>query len=64
MQARDFGDLLDPTVAKQRRLTTRNPTTLLLIQPAEQDVELPMIFPSRMVASPTRCATTLVKHCC
>ena len=62
MQARDFRDLLDPTVAKPCGLTARDPPPLLLIQPAEQHVELSMIFPLGMVASSTRRATTLVNY--
>jgi hypothetical protein len=62
MQARDFRDLLDPTVAEPRSLPPRDPPPLLLIQPAEQHVELSMIFPLWMVASPTRYATTRVNH--
>lgn len=54
MQARDCRDLLDPTVPEPCGLAARHPPTLLLIQPAEQHVELSMIFPLRMVASLTR----------
>jgi hypothetical protein len=50
MQTRDFRDLLDPTVTKPRGLTARQPPSLLLIQPAEQHVQLSMILPLRMVA--------------
>jgi hypothetical protein len=62
MQTRDFRDLLDPTVTEPRGLTARHPTTLLLNQPAEQHIQLSMIFPLRMVAQPTRRATTRVNH--
>ena len=62
MQARDFRDLPDPPVTDPRRLPARNPPPLLLIQPAEQHVELSMIFPLGMVASSTRRATTLVNY--
>jgi hypothetical protein len=62
MQARDFRDLPDPTVADLCGLTARDPPTLLLIQPAEQHVELSMLFPLGMVASSTRRTTTLVNR--
>ena len=62
MQTRDFRDLLDPTMADPCGLTARDPPTLLLIQPAEQHIEISMLFPLRMVASPTHHATTLVNY--
>jgi hypothetical protein len=62
MQACDFRDLLDPTVAEPRGLPPRDPPPLLLIQPAEQNIELSMIFPVRMVACLTRHATTRRNH--
>jgi hypothetical protein len=62
MQTRDFRDLLDPTVAEPGGLPPSDPATLLLIQPAEQHVELSMIFPLWMVASATRRTTTFVNH--
>jgi hypothetical protein len=62
MQTGDFRDLLDPTVAQPRCLTARDPPPLLLIQPAEQRVQLSMLLPLRMVAQPTCQATTLINH--
>jgi hypothetical protein len=62
MQPRDFCDLLDPAVSDPRRLPTRDPTTLLLIQSAEQHIELSMVFPIGMVANSTPRATTLVNY--
>ena len=62
MQTRNLRDELDPAMADPRGLTARDPPPLLLIQPAEQHVELSMIFPLRMVAHSARGATTLVNH--
>jgi hypothetical protein len=62
MQPGDFRNLLNPTVAEPRSLPTRNPSSLLLIQPTEQHVELPMIFAPSMVPSTARPTTTLLNH--
>lgn len=60
MQTRDFRDLLETTVAEPGSLPPCDPPPLLLIQPAEQHVELSMIFSLPRLAGPTRSATTLV----
>ena len=51
MEAGDLGDPLKTTMPQALGLSPRNPTTLLLVQPAQEKIELPMIFASRMFTS-------------
>ena len=62
MKAGDLGDPLKTTMPQALGLSPRNPTTLLLVQPAHEQVELMMIFSSRMFTSLAVHATTLVNH--
>jgi hypothetical protein len=62
MEAGDLGDPLKTTMPQALGLSPRNPTTLLLVQPAQEQIELPMIFASRMFTSLAVRATTLVNH--
>jgi hypothetical protein len=57
MQTGYFRHLLHPAIAAQARLTASNPATLLFIQSAQQQIELPMILSIRMITRPTRRAT-------
>jgi hypothetical protein len=45
MQSGDLRDALEPTMPETRGLARSHPTTLLFVQPAQQQIELPMIFP-------------------
>ena len=62
MEAGDLGDPLKTTMPQALGLSPRNPTTLLLVQPAQKQIELPMIFASRMFTSLAVRATTLVNQ--
>jgi hypothetical protein len=48
MKAGDLCDALEAPMPQAHGLTCCNPAPLLLIQPAQQQIELPMIFPFRM----------------
>jgi hypothetical protein len=68
MKAGDLGDSLKTTMSQAHGLSPRNPTTLLLVQPAQEKIELPMIFSGRMFTSLAIRASTLVNdqfcgHC-
>lgn len=60
MEAGDLGDPLEAPMPQTHRLACCHPATRLLIQPAQQQIELPMIFLSWMFARKTRCTTALV----
>jgi hypothetical protein len=62
MEAGDLRNPLKTTVSQALGLSRRNPTTLLLIQPTQEQIELPMIFSFRMFTGATSRATTLVNH--
>src|SRR5207244_219495 len=48
MEAGDLGDPLETSMPQTHRLARCHPATLLFIQAAQQQIELPMIFLSRM----------------
>jgi hypothetical protein len=60
MQASDLRDPLEATVSQPHRFSRSHPATLLLIQPAQQQIELPMIFPFRMLTGQTVRTATIV----
>jgi hypothetical protein len=62
MKAGDLRDPLKPTMPQALGLSRRNPTTLLLVQPAQEQIELPMIFSFRMITGLTVDTSTLVYH--
>jgi len=62
MEASDFRNPLKTTMSQAFGLSRGNPTTLLLIQSAQEQIELPMIFSIRMFTGTTRSTTTLVNH--
>jgi hypothetical protein len=53
MQARDFRDPLEPAMPQTHGFSRRHPATLLFVQPAQQQIELPMIVPLRVLARQT-----------
>jgi hypothetical protein len=62
MEAGDLGDPLKTAMPQALGLSSRNPTTLLFVQPAQKQIELPMIFVCRMFTSLAVRATTFVNH--
>jgi hypothetical protein len=58
MQAGYLRDSLKSTMPQPHGLAGSYPATLLLIQTAQQKIELPMIFPCRMVTHTTSCTIT------
>src|SRR5258708_1758836 len=62
MEASDRCDPLKAPMPQTLRLACCHPATLLLIQPAQQQIELPMIFPFRMFTRPTSRTTALVNR--
>ena len=60
MQAGDLGDPLESTMPEPHGLTRRHPATLLLVQAAQQQIELPMIVPFRVFTRQTVRTTTIV----
>jgi hypothetical protein len=49
MQAGDFRNPPDPAMSQTHGLASSQPAPLLFIQPAQQQIELLMIFPMRML---------------
>ena len=62
MQARDLGKLFDSAMSKTSRLAARHPAALLLVEAAQQQIELPMIVSHRMVTRPTCHTATLMNE--
>lgn len=62
VQAGNLGDPLEATVPQSLGLTRRHPATLLFVQPAQQQIELPMIRPHRVFTHLTRLTTTIVNR--
>src|SRR6266700_2654440 len=62
MEASDRCDPLKAPMPQTLRLACCHPATLLLIQPAQQQIELPMIFPFRMFTRPASRTTALVNR--
>ena len=60
MKARDLCDALEATVSQEHGLTRRHPAALLLVQAAEQQVELAMILQCRMLSRPAGATIALV----
>ena len=60
MQASDLSDPLESTMPKPHGLAGRYPPTLLLVQPTQQEIELPMIFSVPMFTRMTVHTTTIV----
>ena len=63
VQARDLRESLESAMPQTLGLASGDPAALLFIQPAQQQIELPMIFPFRMFTSPTGRTTTFVNRC-
>jgi len=59
MQARDFRDPFDPPMTTPHGFASRDPTTLLLVQTAQQLIQSDMISPLRMLSNLTRRTATL-----
>lgn len=62
MQPRDLRHPLDSAMPQPPRLPADDPAALLLVQPAQQQVQLVMIRPFRMLTRATRRAATLVNQ--
>jgi hypothetical protein len=62
MKAGNLRDSLESTMPQTHGLAGSHPATLLLIQPAQQDNELSMIFPSRMSTRTTGRTITLANR--
>ena len=62
MQSRDFGDLLNAAVPSPLGFASRDPTPLLFIQTAEDQIEVAMILFFRFFANPTCRTPTFVNH--
>ena len=60
MKAGDLRQALEAPVSQEHGLTRRYPAALLLVQAAEQDVELAMIFLCRMLTGPAGRTIALV----
>jgi len=60
MKPGDLRDPLETAMSQTLRLARRHPATLLFVQPAQQQIELPMIFAVRMVTHPAIRTTALV----
>jgi uncharacterized protein len=61
-QARDLRQQFQSTMSQTLGLAASHPTALLLIQAAQQQIELPMIVSIRMVARSTGHTSTLVNR--
>jgi hypothetical protein len=62
VQAGDLRDSLESAMPQTLGLASGDPAALLFIQPAQQQIELPMIFPFRMFTRPTGRTTTFVNR--
>lgn len=62
MQARDFRQQFQSAMPETLGLATSHPPALLLVQAAQQQIELPMIVAIRMVTRPTGRTATLVNR--
>src|SRR5207302_1750739 len=62
MQAGDLGEPLEASMPQMLRLACCHPAPLLLIQPAQQQIELPMIFLFRMFARKASRTTALMNR--
>lgn len=62
MQARDLREQFQSTMSETLGLTASHPSALLLIQAAQQQIELPMIVSIRMVTRTTGRTFTLVNR--
>jgi hypothetical protein len=62
MEAGDRGDPLEAPMSPTLRLAGGQPAPRLLIQPAQQQMERPLIFPLRLVTRVARRATALVNR--
>jgi hypothetical protein len=60
VKAGDFGHPLETAVPRAHGLAARDPAALLLVRPAGQQVEMPMIVPVRVLARATGGALALV----
>ncbi len=60
MQARDLGNPCDSAMSQTPGLAARHPATLLLVEAAQQQVELPMIVSLPLVTRPTCRTDTLM----
>ena len=62
MQARDLRQQLQSTMSETLGLAARHPPALLLVQAAQQQIELPMIVSIRMIPRPTGRTTTIMNR--
>lgn len=62
MEAGDLCDPLEAPMPQTLGLSCGHPATLLLIQPAQQQIELPMIFPFRMFTRTASRTTAIVNR--
>ncbi|MBI3363102.1 MAG: hypothetical protein HY023_18525 [Chloroflexi bacterium] len=62
MQARDLREQFQSAMSETLGLAACHPPALLLIQAAQQQIELPMIVSIRMVTRPTGRTSTLVNR--
>ena len=53
MQARDLGNPFDSAMPQTPSLAARHPAALLLVETAQQQIELPMIVSLRVRTRPT-----------
>jgi hypothetical protein len=62
MKAGDLGNPLESSMPQPHGLSGRHPAPLLLVQPAQQQIELPMTFPIPMFTRLTVRTTTFVNR--
>lgn len=62
VQAGHPSDPLETTMPQTDGRAPGEPATLLLVQPARQQNELPMVFPLRMLTCPTGLTTALMNR--
>jgi hypothetical protein len=60
MEAGDLCDVLETAMPQTQGLTRCQPASLLLVQPAQQQIELPMILPVRMFTRSASRAAAIV----
>ena len=62
METGDRCDALEASMPQTHGLTRRDPAALLLVQPTQQQIELPMIFLSGMFTRTASSTTALVNR--
>ena len=60
VQARNPSDLLESAIPQPHGLAGSHPTTLLLVQPTDQQIEFPVCLPFRMITRLASSAAALM----